>query len=98
MIAWAQSELPTAPSGRVGAISLPNGADWYAKALKINTTLDLTAEQIHNIGLAELKRIEGEQDALARKAGFRGAPRLLRVPREALPASAVDRCAAAPNI
>jgi len=72
VIAWAQSELPTAPSGRVGAISLPNGADWYAKALKINTTLDLTAEQIHNIGLAEVKRIEGEQDALARKAGFEG--------------------------
>jgi uncharacterized protein (DUF885 family) len=71
VIAWAQSELPTAPSGRVGAISLPNGADWYATALKINTTLDLTADQIHNIGLGEVKRIEGEQDALARKAGFK---------------------------
>jgi uncharacterized protein (DUF885 family) len=71
VIAWAQSELPTAPSGRVGAISLPNGADWYATALKINTTLDLTADQIHNIGLSEVKRIEGEQDALARKAGFK---------------------------
>ena len=71
VIAWAQSELPTAPSGRVGAISLPNGADWYAAALKINTTLDLTADQIHNIGLGEVKRIEGEQDALARQAGFK---------------------------
>ena len=71
VIAWAQSELPTAPSGRVGAISLPNGADWYAAALKINTTLNLTADQIHNIGLGEVKRIEGEQDALARQAGFK---------------------------
>ena len=70
VIAWANSELPTAPSGRVGAISLPGGADWYAAALKINTTLDLTADQIHRIGLDEVKRIEGEQDALARKAGF----------------------------
>ena len=70
MIAWATSELPTAPSGRVGAISLPDGADWYAAALSMNTTLDLTADQIHQIGLGELKRIEGEQDALARKAGF----------------------------
>ena len=70
VIAWANSELPTAPSGRVGAISLPGGADWYAAALKINTTLDLTADQIHQIGLDEVKRIEGEQDALARKAGF----------------------------
>ena len=71
VIAWATSELPTAPSGRVGAISLPGGADWYAAALKLNTTLDLTAQQIHQTGLSELKRIEGEQDALARKAGFR---------------------------
>ena len=70
VIAWAQTELPTAPSGRVGAISLPGGAQWYAAALKLNTTLDLTAQQIHQIGLGELKRIEGEQDALARKAGF----------------------------
>jgi uncharacterized protein (DUF885 family) len=70
VIAWASSELPTAPSGRVGAISLPGGAEWYAAALKLNTTLDLTAAQIHQIGLDELKRIEGEQDALARQAGF----------------------------
>ena len=70
VIAWAQADLPTAPSGRVGAISLPGGAEWYAAALKLNTTTDLTAEQIHQIGLSEVKRIEGEQDALARKAGF----------------------------
>jgi uncharacterized protein (DUF885 family) len=70
VIAWADSELPTAPSGRVGAISLPGGADYYAAALNLNTTLDLSAAQIHQIGLDELKRIEGEQDALARQAGF----------------------------
>ena len=70
VIAWANGELPSAPSGRVGAISLPGGAEWYATALKINTTLDLTAEQIHAIGLKEVARIEGEQDALARSAGF----------------------------
>jgi uncharacterized protein (DUF885 family) len=71
VIAWANRELPTAPSGRVGAISLPGGLDWYAAALKLNTTLNLTAAQIHATGLSELKRIEGEQDALARKAGFK---------------------------
>jgi uncharacterized protein (DUF885 family) len=70
VIAWAQSELPTAPSGRVGAITLPGGAQWYAAALSINTTLPLTAKEIHQIGLDELKRIEREQDALAKSAGF----------------------------
>jgi uncharacterized protein (DUF885 family) len=70
VIAFSQSELPKAPSGRVGAVSLPGGLDWYAAALKLNTTLDLTAAQIHQIGLDELKRIEAEQDKLARQAGF----------------------------
>ena len=71
MIAWAQADLPTAPSGRVGALTLPDGAAWYAAALKLNTTTDLTADQIHATGLAEVKRIEGEQDALARAAGLK---------------------------
>ena len=71
VISWASAELPGAPSGRVGAISLPGGADWYSAALKLNTTLDLTADQIHKIGLGEVSRIEGEQDALAKTAGFK---------------------------
>ena len=70
VITWAEGELLKAPGGRVGAISLPGGADWYAAALKQNTTTDLNAEQIHQIGLREVTRIEGEQDKLARQAGF----------------------------
>jgi uncharacterized protein (DUF885 family) len=71
VIAWAKSELPTAKSGSVGAVTLPGGADYYANELKLNTTTDLTAAQIHDIGLKEVARIEGEQDALAVKAGFK---------------------------
>ncbi|MFC3070229.1 DUF885 domain-containing protein [Phenylobacterium soli] len=70
VIAWAEGELPKAPSGRVGAISLPGGAEWYATALKLNTTTDLTPEQVHQLGLSEVARIEHEQDLLARQAGF----------------------------
>ena len=70
VIAWAQAELPTAPSGKVGAITLPGGAAYYANELKLNTTTDLTADQIHAIGLKEVGRIEAEQDALAKTAGF----------------------------
>lgn len=70
VIAWAKSELPKAPSGRVGAVSLPGGAQWYAAALAINTTLGLSAPEIHRIGLDELKRIEHAQDVLAKTAGF----------------------------
>jgi uncharacterized protein (DUF885 family) len=71
VIAWAQGELPKAPSGRTGAVSLPGGLDWYAAALKLNTTTDLTPAQVHQLGLSEVARIEKEQDALAQKAGFK---------------------------
>jgi uncharacterized protein (DUF885 family) len=71
VIAWAQGELPKAPSGRTGAVSLPNGLEWYAAALKLNTTTDLTPEQVHQLGLSAVTRIAKEQDALARKAGFK---------------------------
>ena len=71
VIDWAQGALATAPSGKVGAITLPNGAAYYAAALKINTTTDLTADQIHAIGRKEVARIEAEQDALAQKAGVK---------------------------
>jgi uncharacterized protein (DUF885 family) len=71
VIAWAQADLPKAPSGKTGAVSLPNGAAWYAAALKLNTTTDLTPDQVNRLGLAEVTRIEAEQDALARSAGFK---------------------------
>ena len=71
VIVWAKGNLPTAPSGKVGALTLPGGADYYARELQLNTTTDYTAEQIHAIGRAEVARIEAEQDALARKAGFK---------------------------
>ena len=71
VIAWAKGNLATAPAGRVGAISLPGGAAYYANELKLNTTTDLTADQIHAIGRKEVARIEAEQDALAQKAGVK---------------------------
>jgi uncharacterized protein (DUF885 family) len=69
VIAWARGNLAKAPSGRVGAGSLPGGLAYYANELKLNTTTDLTPQQIHAIGLSEVARIEAEQDALAKKAG-----------------------------
>lgn len=70
VVAWAEASLPNAPSGKVGAITLPDGAAYYASQLKLNTTTDYSAEEIHAIGRAEVARIEAEQDALAKAAGF----------------------------
>ncbi len=70
VIDWAEASLPNAPSGKVGAVTLPGGGDYYAAELKLNTTTDLSAEEIHAIGRSEVARIETEQDALAQSAGF----------------------------
>jgi uncharacterized protein (DUF885 family) len=70
LIGWLQSDIAHAPSGKVGAVTLPNGLAWYAAALKLQTRTDLTADQIHALGLTEVKRIQGEMNTLANKAGF----------------------------
>lgn len=61
-----------APKGRteVGVWSLPDGKARYAFLAKNSTTTDLTPEEIHQIGLREVARIEGEMLAIARTLGF----------------------------
>jgi uncharacterized protein (DUF885 family) len=59
-------------SGNDGAWSLPNGAQFYASRLRLATTTDLTAEQIHQIGLAQVARIHGEMERIRERVGFRG--------------------------
>ena len=54
----------------VGASALPDGKRYYAFQVRQQTTTDLTPDQIHTIGLAEVKRIRAEMVAVATKAGF----------------------------
>jgi uncharacterized protein (DUF885 family) len=51
---------------------LPGGKAYYAYLLRTSTTTDFTPEQIHQIGLSEVKRIRGEMDALIASTGFKG--------------------------
>ncbi len=51
---------------------LPDGRAWYAYLVKGSTTTDLTPEQIHQIGLSEVKRIRKEMDELIASTGFHG--------------------------
>ena len=73
LIGWAEGDVAQAPSGKVGALTLPDGLAWYKAALKLQTTLDLTADEVHRLGLTEVARVQAEQDALARTAGFKDA-------------------------
>ncbi len=55
-----------------GMEGLPNGKAWYAYNVKRVTTTDYTPEQIHQIGLDEVKRIHGEMEAVMKQVGFKG--------------------------
>lgn len=70
LIAWAKSDIANAPSGKVGAVTLPDGLDWYQAALSQQTTTEMTADEIHKLGLEEVARIHAEMDTLAKGAGF----------------------------
>ena len=55
-----------------GAWKLPNGAEYYQSRLKHYTTTNLTADEIHNIGLSEVARIQDEMRAIMTQVGFKG--------------------------
>jgi uncharacterized protein (DUF885 family) len=61
-----------APKGRTepGMWSLPEGDARYAWQVKQLTTSDLTPEQIHQLGLREVARIEGEMMQVAKRLGY----------------------------
>ena len=65
-------EVSYIPAGREqpGVSSLPDGAKYYAFQIRRITTTGLTAGQIHQIGLDEVRRDEAEMLAIAQKLGF----------------------------
>jgi uncharacterized protein (DUF885 family) len=67
--ALLQAQLPLT-TDHAGICWLPGGDKAYANALRRSTTTDMTAEQIHALGLSEVARIEKEMDALFRQLGY----------------------------
>src|SRR2546425_8843826 len=55
-----------------GMRDLPNGLAWYQVRTRASTTTDLTPDQIHAMGLAEVKRIRGAMDSVIAASGFKG--------------------------
>lgn len=56
----------------IAASSLPAGMAYYEFMVKNSTTTELTAQQIHDIGLAEVARIRTEMQAVMDQVGFKG--------------------------
>jgi uncharacterized protein (DUF885 family) len=65
-------EVTYVPAGRtdLGIWSIPDGEKYYEFCIRRTTTTKLTADQIHQIGLDEVKRDETEMLAIAQKLGF----------------------------
>ncbi len=55
-----------------GASQLPDGEAYYAQRIRHFTTLEMSAEEVHRLGLAEVERIRSEMAAIIEQVGFEG--------------------------
>ena len=72
LLAFVENEYIPAARESIAMRDLPNGEAWYAYNVKQRTTTDLTPEQIHEIGLSEVKRIRGEMKDIIKSTDFEG--------------------------
>ncbi|MDG1830536.1 MAG: DUF885 domain-containing protein [Flavobacteriaceae bacterium] len=55
-----------------GIDALENGLNYYNYSIKLYTTTNMTADEIHNLGLSEVGRISSEMESIKDKVGFKG--------------------------
>ncbi len=72
LIGWFESDLPNSDAEASGVGSLPRGLEYYDERLAFATTTDMTADEIHEYGLAEVARIQSEMEAIKESVGFEG--------------------------
>ena len=68
----ALAEVQPKADSDAGVWRLPQGEAYYNARLQLSTTTDLTADQIHQIGLDEVARIQAEMEVVKAKVGFDG--------------------------
>ena len=71
VIAWAKAAGPRATTDD-GVWKLPDGGGYYDFLLENFTTTKLTAAEIHDIGLREVARLQGDMRRVMREVGFKG--------------------------
>ena len=59
-------------TGNNGAWSLPQGEAYYASQLRGYTTTNMSADEIHQLGLNQVARIHGEMERIKERVGFKG--------------------------
>ncbi len=58
-------------------LHLPQGLQWYAWRVRMETTTEMTPDEVHALGLSEVKRIRAEMEAVAKKAGYADASAMI---------------------
>ena len=83
LIAFMDAEKPRADDVATGVHALPDGRAFYAERLAASTTTEMTAEQIHQLGLSEVTRLHREIEAVKASVRFDGSlQELFRFMRE----------------
>ncbi|HKK22183.1 MAG TPA: DUF885 domain-containing protein [Pseudohaliea sp.] len=72
VIAWLEDDRANTGDTARGAHALPDGEAYYAQQLRYNTTTGLTAAAIHELGLAEVARIQGAMRDIMTTVAFEG--------------------------
>ncbi|XOV94116.1 MAG: DUF885 family protein [Bacteroidota bacterium] len=72
LLTWLKTEMSNAEEAPTGVSRHDNGKEFYNYRLKRATTTDLTADEIHEIGLKEVARIHEEMKAIKDKVAFEG--------------------------
>ena len=72
LLAFMRDEYLPGTRTTLAAVALPNGPAFYKAMIEKFTTLDLTAQQIHDIGIAEVARIQAEMEVVKARSGFSG--------------------------
>jgi len=72
LLAFFRNEYVPNARTTLAAEALPDGEAFYRQQIREYTTLDLSPEEIHAIGLKEVARIRGEMDAIIEQVGFEG--------------------------
>ena len=72
LLAFVRDEYVPNARETIAAYDFPDGREYYAQQIRQYTTLDLSADEIHAIGLAEVARIEEAMRAIMAEVGFSG--------------------------
>ena len=66
------NEYLPASRNSIGVADLPNGYAWYEYLARYHTSTELTPQEIHQIGLSEVKRIRSEMNKIIERVGWEG--------------------------